>query len=112
MGCEIDTKWRTMPDGSRTCSYCGSLHPEDFTDIMWRYSQREEGYDFGMTDKGYKDYGNRPGVQNAGQGGIKFYGNHCVAPWADELYAARSLAIARWRADFNARWGPRDATDT
>jgi hypothetical protein len=109
MGCEVDTKWRTEPDGSRTCSYCGSLHPADFTDIMWRYSQGEEGYSFDMTDKGYKDYGHRPGVQNASQGGIKFYGNHCTPDVADELYAARSLAIAKWRANMKARWGDRAA---
>lgn len=109
MGCEVDTNWRTEPDGSRTCSYCGSLHPADFTDIMWRYSQGEEGYSFDMTDKGYKDYGHRPGVQNASQGGIKFYGNHCTPDVADELYAARSLAIAKWRANMKARWGDRAA---
>jgi len=105
MGCEIDTKWRTMPDGTRTCSYCGSLHPEDFTDIMWRYSQREEGYEFDRTTKGYKDYGHRPGTSNASQGGIKFYGNHCIPPWEDELYAARSLALARYRDEIQKRWG-------
>lgn len=106
MGCEVNTTWRTEPDGSRTCAYCGSLHPEDFTDIMWRYSQREEGYSFDRSTKNYKDYGHRPGVQNAMQGGIKFYGNHCVTPWVDELYAARELALARYRADIAEKWGP------
>jgi hypothetical protein len=105
VSCEINTTWQTMPDGSRTCSHCGSLHPADFTDIMWRYSQGEEGYEFDRSDKGYKDYGHRPGVRNASEGGIKFYGNHCTPDVADELYAARSLAIARWQAAMKARWG-------
>jgi hypothetical protein len=105
MGCEVDTKWRDMPDGTRTCSHCGSLHPADFTDIMWRYSQREEGYEFSRTDKSYKDYGNRPGVKNASEGGIKFYGNHCTSDIADELYAARELALVRYRAEMTERWG-------
>lgn len=106
MGCEVDTVWRVLPNGDRTCSHCGSLHPADFTDIMWRYSQREEGYTFDRTTKNYKDYGSRPGVENASQGGIKFYGNHCTPDVADELYAARALAMARYRADIAERWGP------
>lgn len=105
MGCEVDTEWRDEPDGTRTCTYCGSLHPVDFTDILWKYAQHVEGYSFDMTDKGYKDYGHRPGVENASQGGIKFYGNHCTPEYADELYAARKLAILRWRKEFNERWG-------
>lgn len=106
MGCEIDTKWRVLPNGDRTCSYCGSLHPEDFTDIMWRYSQHEEGYTFDRSTKGHKDYGSRPGVSNAAEGGIKFYGNHCTPEYSTELYAARELALARYRADIAAKWGP------
>jgi hypothetical protein len=105
MGCEIDTKWRKERDGTRTCSYCGSLHPEDFIDIMWRYSQGEEGYHFERSTKGYKDYGNRPGLRNADDGGLKFYGNHCTPDVADELYAARSMAIARERREYEERWG-------
>lgn len=105
MSCEINTTWRPEKDGTRTCAHCGSLHPEDFTDILWRYAAREEGYHFERSTKGYKDYGNRPGVVNAGDGGIKFYGNHCIPPWADELYAARELALARWKADMEASWG-------
>jgi hypothetical protein len=105
MGCEVNTKWRKLPNGDRTCSSCGSLHPADFTDILWRYAQREEGYEFDRSDKRYKDYGHRPGVRNAGDGGIKFYGNHCTPDVADELYAARELALARWKADYAEKWG-------
>lgn len=105
MSCEIDTKWRTEKDGTRTCAYCGSLHPEDFTDIMWRYSQHEEGYSFGLTSKGYKRYGNRPGVLNAGDGGIKFYLNHATPEYHQEFEAAHEVAVARYKKDLRARWG-------
>lgn len=68
--------WRTMPDGSRVCSFCGSLHEEDFIDILQHYVAGDEGYRFDTTTKGYKWYANRPGVRNAGDGGIKFYNWH------------------------------------
>jgi|SRR5579871_5547015 len=71
-----EATWRDEPDGTRTCSYCGSLHPDDFLDIMQHYAAGEEGYRFSTTSKGYKAYGNRPGVRNAGDGGIKFYTAH------------------------------------
>jgi len=85
------TRWRPEKDGSRTCTHCGSLHPDDFIDVMWRYSHREEGYSFGTTTKGYKLYGNRPGVVNAGDGGIKFYSDH-LPDDRSEFDAAYDLA--------------------
>lgn len=44
--------WRPPRDGERyrTCSYCGSMHPDDlFTEI-------ENGHELGPTDKNYKVY--------------------------------------------------------
>lgn len=106
MSCEIDTKWRPEKDGSRTCGFCGSLHPADFIDIMWKFSQGEEGYSFSTTTKGYKRYGNRPGVVNAGDGGIKFYMNHATPEFRDEFGAAHEVAFARYKKDLRERWGP------
>ena len=93
-----EATWRAEPDGSRTCSYCGSLHADDFVEIMEQYAAGVEGYRFSTTTKGYKAYGNRPGVANASQGGIKFYADHLPderarfdAAWA----AARARFVAQ-----------------
>lgn len=107
-GCEVDTKWRDEKDGTRCCSFCGSLHPDDFIDIMYRYVAREEGVKFSTTTKGYKLYGNRAGVQNAGDGGIKFYTNH-IPKDDTEFLAAYQLAIAVFRNEMTQRWGPEGA---
>lgn len=96
-----EATWDWGADGARTCSHCGSLHPDDFIDIMFRYTQKEEGYKFSTTTKGYKLYGNRPGVQNSGQGGIKFYTNHL--PKDDtEFLAAYDLAIIVFSQEMEA----------
>lgn len=64
--------WRISPNGDRTCSFCGSLHPSDVISII-----QEHGFGvIGRTDKSYKWYINRPEVQNAMQGGIKYYRYH------------------------------------
>lgn len=105
MSCPTPYVWRSMPDGSRTCSYCGSLHPADFIDIMHRYTNGEDGYHFDLTSKGYKVYANRPGVKNASEGGIKFYGWHIDAEHKDELDAIWHLATIRYAHEYEKRWG-------
>ena len=100
--------WETRPNGDRTCSYCGSLHPDDFLDIMRRYAAGEAGYSFSLTTKSYKAYASRAGVQNASQGGIKFYGHHAVPegdPKRAEHEAAWNAAVAKYREDMESRWG-------
>jgi hypothetical protein len=67
--------WRTEPNGDRCCSYCGSLHFDDAIAIMTVYAEAGDGR-FSTSDKRYKYYMNRKGVQNAAQGGIKFYTWH------------------------------------
>lgn len=47
----------------RTCSFCGSLHPDDFME------QVRSGVEIGPTDKSYKAY-------VGGSGGAKFYYQH------------------------------------
>lgn len=74
--------WMKQPNGDRTCLHCGSMSEDDLFDIIEHYLAGDdylagdEGYTFSTTDKGYKVYAKRPGVQNASQGGIKFYGHH------------------------------------
>jgi len=103
-----EATWSVRPNGDRTCSYCGSLHPDDFLDIMRRYAADEEGYSFGLTDKSYKVYANRGGVQNASEGGIKFYGAHAVSedhPDRAAHEAAWTAAVAKHRAEMRERFG-------
>lgn len=93
--------WSIGRDGSRTCSYCGSLHPDDALEILTSYAAGVDGYHFSPTDKSYKFYGNRPGVQNASDGGIKFYVHHLpIGQHAEHMaayHAARERFSAEWR---------------
>jgi hypothetical protein len=50
----------------KTCSFCGSLHPDDFMDRV------RSGVEVGPTDKNYKAY-------IGGSGGPKFYYQHLSA---------------------------------
>jgi hypothetical protein len=103
-----EAHWRTEANGDRTCSYCGSLHPDDFLDIMQRYAAGEEGYRFELTTKSYKVYANRAGVRNANDGGIKFYGAHSVEeddPRRADHEAAWTAAVTRSRKEFAERFG-------
>ena len=96
--------WQKEPNGDHTCLHCGSLSEADLFDIIDHYLKGEEGYRFETTDKGYKVYANRPGVRNAGDGGIKFYGHHADHTHPDfrkraELFGkAVQLSHERFRA--------------
>lgn len=58
-------EWRDEGGGVRTCSYCGSLHPEDV------FRAAENGVAFTPTDKNYKVY-----VDLKVRGAGKFYFQH------------------------------------
>lgn len=109
--------WRVEPNGDRCCSYCGSLHEEDFTAIMEGFVEGKEGFEFGTTTKAYKVYARRPGVSNATEGGIKFYGVHADNAHPDfprraELYdKAVKLANERLRARFSIPAKPAPIAD-
>lgn len=74
-GTEEPDTWDRGPDGYRTCSYCGSLHYDDLMDIC-RKTLTDPSYGVERTQKNYKVYVRQPGVQNAGQGAIKYYSWH------------------------------------
>lgn len=64
----------------RVCSYCGSLHPEDFEKIVdLCIESKGEKAEVEWSTKGYKIYARRKDTVNAGQGGIKFYTQHVFA---------------------------------
>lgn len=71
--------WRTLPNKDRVCSFCGSLHPDDFIRICDCAARDVPGYEVDHSDKSYKVYVRQPGVSNAGDGGLKFYKAHVVA---------------------------------
>lgn len=73
-GPQPDT-WDWGPDGNRTCSYCGSIHPDDLMKIC-ELVLDDERYAIEGTTKSYKVYVRQPGVVNASQGAIKFYMQH------------------------------------
>lgn len=69
--------WDVMPNKDRTCSFCGSLHPDDFLRLVEAAADPgKPDHRLDPTTKGYKWYVNQPGVDNALQGGIKFYNWH------------------------------------
>jgi hypothetical protein len=83
--------WNLMPDGNRTCSYCGSIHPEDMQKLVQRCIDTDgEEASIEPTDKNYKCYVRQRGVVNASQGAIKFYMWHVtpemLLPHSQEAY--------------------------
>ena len=101
-------RWRVMPDGSRTCSFCGSLMEEDFVAICESYANGEPGFRFDPSTKDYKWYASRPGVSNASGGGIKFYAWHVDRAHADLQKRAETVTRAhrKFAADIEARFKP------
>jgi hypothetical protein len=69
-------------NGDRVCSYCGSMHWEDFARLVKESSEALDDIDYQSvveiepSDKKYKIYVHRRGVRNASEGAIKFYIQH------------------------------------
>jgi hypothetical protein len=59
----------------RVCSFCGSLHPADFEQVLNRVIS-DDSCSISQSDKSYKVYINRPGIRNAHDGAIKYYKQH------------------------------------
>jgi hypothetical protein len=84
--------WDLGPDGYRTCSYCGSIHPDDLMDVC-RKTLADPRYSVTGTDKGYKFYLRQPGVRNASEGAIKFYTHHVPESPSKEDQALFAAAL-------------------
>lgn len=71
-------RWDTNVYGDdRTCSYCGSWHPDDFLAFLIDAADPEKQLSYiEHSTKNYKIYIHRPGISNASQGAIKFYKWH------------------------------------
>lgn len=78
----LDRWQKFKSNGNRVCSFCGSLHFDDFFEIVKAVANLPEAalYSKGAriepSDKAYKIYVHQPGVRNAMEGGIKFYTHH------------------------------------
>ena len=108
-GEEMPDTWDLGMDGNRTCSFCGSIHPDDLMAIC-RKTLVDARYGVEGSTKAYKVYVRQPGVRNAGEGAIKFYKCHVPESPTEEdqeLFASASR-VTRERSD--ARWAtPRAA---
>lgn len=81
----LDCWQRFKSNGDRVCSFCGSLHPDDFIKLMEACAAGDPNAPYGSvpeiepSNKLYKIYIYRAGVRNAHEGGIKFYAWHLPA---------------------------------
>lgn len=66
----------------RTCSYCGSAHPEDLMELV------KLGWVCEMSTKPYKSYWNPPKGQIGAIPPVKLYNNHVNQEWAEKVNAA------------------------
>ncbi|MDF1720500.1 MAG: hypothetical protein P1U65_07495 [Minwuia sp.] len=87
--------WHVLPNGDRSCSYCGSLHPDDFGRLLDRGLDPDDPVEIGPTAKGYKVYVSQPDVRNASEGGIIFYSWHDP----ERLFVDRVVAAAKVQRD-------------
>ncbi len=103
-----DATWDWGPDDNRTCSCCGSIHPDDLMEIC-RKTLVDDRYGVEGATKSYKVYVRQPGVVNAGHGAIKFYMHHAPAnpTKADQDLFAEAQRLTHERMD--ARWAARSA---
>jgi hypothetical protein len=67
----------------RVCSYCGSLHPEEFLKLLPLIQEDSEQIYIEISDRRHKIYVRREGIKNAGEGAIKVYLAH-VKQWCDD----------------------------
>lgn len=85
----------------RTCSFCGSLHPEDFEHVLERVIA-DPSCRIDHSDKSYKIYIHRPEIKNGGEGAIKYYKQHNYTDAADiariEPLFAQALKLSRERS--------------
>jgi hypothetical protein len=109
----LDRWQKFKSNGDRVCSYCGSLHPEDFFALVKACAETDAEVPYETatriepSDKGYKVYVHRPGVHNAHDGGIKFYKQHIpragdgklILPEGADLYFSCAVVNSRERFD-------------
>lgn len=106
----LDRWQKFKSNGNRVCSFCGSLHPDDFFALVKASAEAPEDavhlsvVEIEPSTKRYKIYVHQPGVRNAMEGGIKFYIHHlprdedgeiAVTPDQNDEYARAVRASQR-----------------
>lgn len=101
--------WRIEPNGERSCSYCGSMHPDDLMAFLNSVDGVSRWID--LNDNKHKVYIHRPEVESAKEGPIKYYIIHSesravitainmalvVTKARDKERMAKQLTSPRWR---------------
>lgn len=87
---EVDRWFKFKRIDNRVCSFCGSLHPDDFFRlvdlcVVAADADCKDAVGIELSDKPYKIYVRQPGVRNAQEGGIKFYTAHLPRNEANEV---------------------------
>lgn len=95
-----------MRGPNKCCSFCGSIHPEEFIDIIDKIIAKEDGYEIYPADNGCKIYVIQPGINNGTKGGIKFHTYHmselpegCNEKYLDAVRISHEKAEERSIAD-------------
>lgn len=109
-----EDRWEQFKsNGDRVCSYCGSLHPDDWFNKVRLAGGTSpdapylQSVNVSRSDKNYKYYVRQPDVRNAGEGGIKFYAHHLPRDAEDRLALPEGAqdeanqAFSRSRARFD-----------
>lgn len=116
--------WEPGKNGERSCSFCGSMHPEDFDRHLDRViaEPANDKVRISMADGRHKFYVERPEVRNACEGPIKFYSAHALPDWfpvdspaSIKLTRAARLSEAKFTRHLEelpggSRWTPPNPT--
>lgn len=79
-------RWPDDFEKPRTCSFCGSVHPDDLVDLL------KKGWRVGNTDKSYKKYIEAPIGYKSPIPPLKLYVMHCSQEQINKLNKAVNYA--------------------
>lgn len=99
-------RWEWRGD-DRVCSFCGSLHPNDFESLLWRVLYDEQVLIF-PADHANKIYLQRPEVSDASQGALKYKKWHNLsAEWVARInprfHEALEISLQRFQRRFDQK---------
>lgn len=75
--------WNQLPNGDHVCSFCGSIHPAEFFNLLTVVVDPSTPQYLSMSNKPYKVYLKGRDISNAMVGAIKFYRQHETYPAMD-----------------------------
>jgi len=98
--------WTTRPNGDRTCSLCGSLHPDDFKRILTEAADIRSFTWIDASRDGLMWPVHRPDILNGAMGGLRFFNWHSPSiEWCDEinqlLPEATRVSVIKYKRHLN-----------